>query len=174
MTYFRKIFLSVTDARISHGYYYSDKYGEDRPHRRLQFNKAARRHTTGLGCASAIRDGDDETIAFYRRQERADFATFDEEKEYSGTELEAYADALLRADSKAEGKEIGVYPAILFEEHLYNRRRREILCEQGYPDESITNALSNDHQTIFNRSHPQGRRVATAAERAAGSSFYRG
>ncbi len=48
--------------------------------------------------------------------------------------------------------------AILFEEHLIQRRRREIYTTEGVPDPSIVSG-------IYNRVHPQGRKVNTDAQR---------
>ncbi len=56
---------------------------------------------------------------------------------------------------------------ILFESHLYNRRRREIYCEAGTPDPAFSSG-------IYNRSHPEGRKINTKAQRAKnGASYYR-
>lgn len=57
--------------------------------------------------------------------------------------------------------------AVLFEEHLIQRRRREIYTTEGVPDPSIVSG-------IYNRVHPQGRKVNTDAQRKNhGASFYR-
>lgn len=148
------------------------------------YAKSAFRHTTGFGSAtkvspeaSVIRDD----MAWHRRgQEIVDLADFTEDGDYTGSVLDAYADAFLRADAKAidpatgKPKGIGGENPILFEEHLYNRRRREILCEQGYPDEALTQTLSKDGQMIYNRTHPQGRKVnSPSARKDHGASFFR-
>jgi hypothetical protein len=70
---------------------------------------------------------------------------------------------------QGEGKErsIGGANPILFEEHLQQRRRREIYNTQGVPDPQIKSG-------IYNRIHPQGRKVNSAEQRKKnGASFYR-
>ncbi len=70
---------------------------------------------------------------------------------------------------KGEGKARtinGDHP-ILFENHLQDRRRREIYTTQGTPDPSI-------QRGIYNRSHPQGRKINSAEQRKRnGASWYR-
>lgn len=57
--------------------------------------------------------------------------------------------------------------SVLFEEHLIQRRRREIYTAEGTPDPSIVSG-------IYNRVHPQGRKVNTDKQRKQhGASFYR-
>lgn len=142
----------------------------------------------------------------------------DPSKRYRATELEAYADLLLREDArhevcrecgahgdwtgeveyapqKATDKQgnplvlefkqlgcenehtwwqgegqvrgIGGDNPILFEEHLAARRRREIYTTQGTPDPEIVSG-------IYNRVHPQGRKVNSEEQRRKnGASFYR-
>lgn len=70
---------------------------------------------------------------------------------------------------KGEGKSRGNKGKnpILFEEHLKNRQRREIYTTVGTPDPSIVAGL-------FNRTHPQGRKVNSKEQRSKhGASFYR-
>lgn len=56
---------------------------------------------------------------------------------------------------------------ILFEEHFQSRRRREIYTVIGTPDPSIV-------QGIYNRTHPQGRKVNSEVQRKRnGASYYR-
>lgn len=56
---------------------------------------------------------------------------------------------------------------ILFENHLQDRRRREIFTSLGVPDPSIKRG-------IYNRTHPQGRKVNTKEQRQKnGASFFR-
>lgn len=142
----------------------------------------------------------------------------DPSKKYRGSELEQYADLLLREDARREvcrkcgagGTEtgeveltaqeakdkqgnplvlefrelgcendhtwwqgegqvrgIGGEDPILFEEHLAARRRREIYTTQGTPDPEIVSG-------IYNRVHPQGRKVNSEEQRRRnGASFYR-
>lgn len=70
---------------------------------------------------------------------------------------------------KGEGKARGIAGEnpILFENHLQDRKRREIYCAIGTPDPSIQRGL-------YNRTHPQGRKVNTKEQRARhGASYYR-
>ncbi len=56
---------------------------------------------------------------------------------------------------------------VLFEEHLIQRRRREIYPVDGIPDPSIVSGM-------YYKTHPQGRKVNTdKARRTQGASFYR-
>ena len=64
-------------------------------------------------------------------------------------------------------KGIGGDNPILFEEHFHSRKRREIFTAQGTPDPSIVSG-------IYNRVHPQGRKVNSKEQRRKnGASFYR-
>lgn len=68
-------------------------------------------------------------------------------------------------EGKARG--IGGENPILFEEHIYSRRRREILCAAGTPDPSIVSG-------IYLRTHPEGRKVNSKEARTKhGASYYR-
>jgi hypothetical protein len=70
---------------------------------------------------------------------------------------------------KGEGKarSIGGENPILFENHLQDRRRREIYTSIGTPDPSI-------QQGLYNRTHPAGRKVNSDAQRKKhGAAFYR-
>jgi hypothetical protein len=105
--------------------------------------------------------------------------TFDpENNDYTGRDLEDYADAILRKDAKEDNPIHGENP-ILFEEHLYNRRRREILVTSGTPDDiqgldDERGIHRGDGQKIFNRTHPQGRKVNSEHQRRKnGASYYR-
>jgi hypothetical protein len=56
---------------------------------------------------------------------------------------------------------------ILFEEHLKNRHKREIQTEAGTPDPNIVSGL-------YNRSHPQGRKINSLEQRKRhGAGYYR-
>jgi hypothetical protein len=62
---------------------------------------------------------------------------------------------------------IGGDDPILFEEHLQSRKRREIYTTIGTPDPSIVAGM-------YNRVHPQGRKVNSPEQRTRnGASFYR-
>jgi hypothetical protein len=70
-----------------------------------------------------------------------------------------------KGEGKARGN--GGDNPVLFEEHLKNRQRREIYTSVGTPDPSIVAG-------IFNRTHPQGRKVNSKEQRSRhGASFYR-
>lgn len=56
---------------------------------------------------------------------------------------------------------------VLFKDHLDQRRRREIYTTEGTPDPNIVSG-------IYNRSHPQGRKINTDKQRREhGASYYR-
>ena len=78
---------------------------------------------------------------------------------------------------KGEGKrrDIRGPNPILFESHLYNRKRREILVKEGTPDPAFTlDRFGKPTQGVYNRSHPSGRKINTKAQRAKnGASYYR-
>ncbi len=93
---------------------------------------------------------------------------------YTDHELEVIADQMLRAQAKVvdikTGKErgIGGKDPILFREHLDARKRREIYNENGIPEPHLVSGL-------YNRTHPQGRKVNTPEQRAKhGAAYYRG
>lgn len=97
----------------------------------------------------------------------------EENERYTPGELDLMADEILRAQSRAidieTGKPKGIKgdAPILFEEHLYARKRREIYNQNGTPDPSI-------NEGMFWRTHPQGRKVNSDAQRRThGASFYR-
>lgn len=55
---------------------------------------------------------------------------------------------------------------ILFESHLYNRKRREIYVETGTPDPAFTlDRFGKPTTGLYNRSHPAGRKINTEAQR---------
>jgi hypothetical protein len=64
---------------------------------------------------------------------------------------------------------------ILFESHLYNRKRREIYVEAGTPDPAFTmDRKGRPTQGMYNRAHPEGRKINTKDQRAKnGASYYR-
>lgn len=70
---------------------------------------------------------------------------------------------------KGEGlaRGIGGDNPILFEEHMQSRKRREIYTTIGTPEPEIVSG-------IYNRVHPQGRKVNSEDQRKKnGASFYR-
>lgn len=128
-----------------------------------------------------MRPANEGKMSWQRRftREPVDPETLDPENlDYSNRELEDYADAILRKDAKDENPIHGENP-ILFEEHLYNRRRREILVTSGTPDEiqgldDERGIHRGDGQKIFNRTHPNGRKVNSEHQRRKnGASYYR-
>lgn len=106
----------------------------------------------------------------FGKQERIEF---DPDAKYSKRELEILADQYLRDDARSvnpeTGKErgIGGDNPILFAEHEYSRKRREIYVKDGTPDPSLVSG-------IYFRTHPQGRKVNSDVQRKTnGASFYR-
>ena len=70
---------------------------------------------------------------------------------------------------EGEGKVrgIGGENPILFEEHFQSRKRREIYTSAGVPDPNIVSG-------IYNRTHPQGRKVNSLEQRRKnGASYFR-
>ncbi len=64
---------------------------------------------------------------------------------------------------------------ILFESHLYNRKRREIYVSDGTPDPAFTmDRKGRPTHGLYNRAHPSGRKINTKSQRAKnGASYYR-
>lgn len=106
----------------------------------------------------AVSDDDEENLVL------------DPEEKYTGMELDEMATAILRAHCKSVDPETGKpygLQGMLFEEHLYSRKRREIYNVNGTPD---PNLISGNYW----RSHPQGRKVNTPEQRKKnGASYYR-
>lgn len=78
---------------------------------------------------------------------------------------------------KGEGprRDIRGKDPILFQSHLYNRQRREIYVESGVPDPAFTmDRFGRPIDGMYNRTHPDGRKVNTKGQRVKnGASFYR-
>lgn len=98
---------------------------------------------------------------------------YEEGQSYTDRELEQLADQFLREEARSVDPEsgkprgIGGENPILFDEHIYARRRREIFNSNGVPDPSLVSGL-------YHRTHPQGRKVNTKEQRERnGASFYR-
>jgi len=117
---------------------------------------------------------------WYRRQQKpADYADFSEKETYTSIELEAFASALLKKDRRDSGHDHD----ILFAEQLYNKSKREIMVDAFDIDGTLTNIMQDknkpgiykgDGQKMYNRSHPQGRKVNTEDSRKnRGSSYYK-
>lgn len=105
--------------------------------------------------------------------ENRESLTIEEDEHYTPGELDLMADEILRAHSRSidpdTGRPIGIGadPPILFEEHIYSRKRREIYNQNGVPDPNIVSG-------IYWRTHPQGRKVTTPEQRKKnGASWYR-
>lgn len=65
---------------------------------------------------------------------------------------------------------------ILFEPHLYNRKRRELLAKDGVVDPAYTMDRWGKRPTtgLYTRSHPLGRKTNTPEQRkSSGSGFYK-
>jgi hypothetical protein len=104
----------------------------------------------------------------YRKDALEELPPFDPNGQYTERELAMYTDQLLReAGSPAESP-------FLFQEHIEPRWRKEVYPTGGTPDATITNSLSPDGVTIFNRTHPDGRKVNSDTQRRSnGASYYR-
>lgn len=123
----------------------------------------------------------------YRRPQRPDRVEFDPDKTYrlpnphtvardpyetGYNELEAIAYWILRDDLESidpeTGKKRGLRgdDPILFPEHVYQRRRREILNKNGAPDPSL-------QEGMYWKPHPEGRKVNSVQSRKAGSGYFR-
>lgn len=105
----------------------------------------------------------------YRKEALEDLPEFDETRtDYTERELAMYSDLLLREAGSTEDCKF------LFQEHIEPRWRKEVRVESGTPDAAITNSLSADGQTMYNRQHPQGRKVNSSSQRKShGASYYR-
>jgi hypothetical protein len=64
---------------------------------------------------------------------------------------------------------------ILFESHLTSRKRREIMVESGTPDSAFNkNRWGRPDHLMYNRSHPEGRKINSQEQRTkSGASYYR-
>lgn len=127
----------------------------------------------------------------YRKDERIEFDP--EKDDYTQRELEQLADQFLRDDARTIGrcecacdeckvgqhcslavcsetgkeKGIGGDNPILFQEHLYQRQKREILNENGVPEPGLV-------QGMYYRAHPEGRKINSEEQRKKhGASYYR-
>ena len=92
---------------------------------------------------------------------------WDAVKDPTPKELDEIATLILRADVKKRPLGIKGENPILFEEHLKNRHKREIFNKAGVPDPAFG-------QGIYNRQHPEGRKVNSDEQRKRnGASYYR-
>jgi hypothetical protein len=201
-------------------------YDADDPVLSLQFIGSDKFEPTRTLYHNIIKKHGDGPVSWWDDQPEFDATQeLDENKDYSGWELEQLASQMLRDDSKremcrqcgkygeetgniesmpqydkdtgepilddegnllymdfpevtcedghrwylGEGKARGIQgqDPILFENHLQDRRRREIYTTIGTPDPSI-------QQGMYNRTHPQGRKVNSKEQRRRnGASFFR-
>lgn len=79
---------------------------------------------------------------------------FQEGKEYTEAQLEAFADQILREDRKDTGEQHG----ILNDRQVYAHQRREVLNETGTPEPEIASG-------IYWRAHPEGRGINSKQSR---------
>jgi hypothetical protein len=81
-------------------------------------------------------------------------------------DLDLISSAFLKYHVRNGGSIRGENP-ILFEEHLKNRHKREIYNKSGTPDPAFG-------QGMYNRTHPEGRKVNSDEQRKRnGASYYR-
>jgi hypothetical protein len=119
-------------------------------------------------------------VYVFRDAERDTEVRFDPAQpgRYSMTAVGRFTEAILRHDARTREPINGENP-ILFEEHLYNRRRREINVASGTPDDlrglwDKPGVTRGDGQVLYNRTHPQGRKVnSEEARKRHGASWYR-
>lgn len=99
---------------------------------------------------------------------------FDPHATYTDRDLEMYANAILSKDVSEHPDG----PRILFQEHIEPKWRREVSpgkdSKTGTVDSTLTNATSPDGQRMYNRQHPEGRKVNSKQQRESnGASYYR-
>lgn len=105
----------------------------------------------------------------FRKEALLELPPFDPTRtDYTERELAMYSDVLLREAGSDEEC------PFLFQEHIEPRWRKEVKVESGTPDAALTRSLSKDGQTMFNRQHPEGRKVNSEQQRKTnGASYYR-
>jgi len=116
-------------------------------------------------------------------RKKDEYIEYVEGKTYTKAELDRIATQMLREDAnripehtcespesgecKCKRRGVGGDNPILFDSHMYARKRREIMVNSGTPDPSIV-------QGSYNRTHPQGRKVNDPeARKSQGLSFYK-
>lgn len=106
-----------------------------------------------------------------RKEMGKDLPPFDSSRsDYTAFELQLYTDQMLREDrlNNPTG------PQVIFQEHIEPDWRREVLADIGTVDEAVTKAQSKDGHTLYNRRHPQGRKVNSKEQRSTnGASYFR-
>jgi hypothetical protein len=110
----------------------------------------------------------------FRKDALAELPEFDPNRtDYTERELAMYSDMLLRAADKDFNDAHEDCP-VLFQEHIEPRWRKEVPVASGTPDATITRSLSKDGHTMYNRQHPQGRKVNSKEQRRDnGASYFR-
>lgn len=112
---------------------------------------------------------------------REEYIEYVEGATYTKAQLDQIATQMLREDAdriihecdesdtencECKKRGIGGENPILFESHLMNRKKREIMVTTGTPDPSLV-------QGIYIRSHPNGRKVnSPEARKAHGLGYY--
>ncbi len=111
----------------------------------------------------------------YRKSylENFELDKFDPNASYSSSELEAYTDLLLKEDNKRRPEKDG-FPQIIFQEQAESRWSREVTSGTGDIDPTISAEGSPDGQRMYNRTHPEGRKINSEQQRKDhGASYYR-
>jgi hypothetical protein len=107
-------------------------------------------------------------------EQAKELPAFDPSKKYTDRQLELYATKMLLEERSeiAEKREAGETvsddgPMWLNQAQIDMRHRREIITRDGTPDPNIV-------QGIYNRTHPEGRKVNSDEQRKKnGAAFYR-
>lgn len=108
-----------------------------------------------------------------------DLNNLDPSSKYSSSSfMEQFAEAMLREDINKQESPQRYQKHVLgikFDGQLKKIETREKHSKSGTVDDSITAAGSPDGQRIYNRSHPEGRKVNTEEQRKEhGSSYFAG
>jgi hypothetical protein len=111
----------------------------------------------------------------FRKEALEELPEFDPNRtDYSERELAMYADKMLWESSSENDLRKSDYP-VLMQEHAESKWRKELNVGTGTPDAAISSAASPDGQRMFNRQHPQGRKVnSSQARKIHGAGYYRG
>lgn len=110
----------------------------------------------------------------HRKNYLANFSLedFDPSKTYTPAQLEAYSDLMIDQDRRNRPDKEG-YPKVLMQEHVETQWQREVNSGTEI-DPAITVEGSPDGQRMYNRTHPEGRKVNSPEQRKKnGASWYR-
>lgn len=99
------------------------------------------------------------------REQVKELPEFDPKKKYTPRQLELYATKLLFDQKDSRGKFLDDGPIWLSDDQFQTRWKREIINQEGVPDPALVSG-------IYNRTHPQGRKVNSKQAREGGASFY--